>query len=81
MKPAGQKALLCLGEAIAFFFSVIILVYGGTRITNLAMGQMTSSLGVPVGVFYGVLPLCGLLNMIYTVLNIVDILKSEKEAA
>ncbi len=81
MKPVGQKALLCLGEAIAFFFSVIILVYGGIRITNLAMGQMTSSLGVPVGVFYIVLPLCGLLNMIYTVLNIADILKSEKEAA
>lgn len=81
MKPVGQKALLCMGETVAFFFSVIILVYGGTRITNLAMGQMTSSLGVPVGVFYIVLPLCGLLNMIYTVLNIADILKSEKEAA
>ena len=81
MRPLGQKLLLCMGEAIAFFFSVIILVYGGIRITNLAMGQMTSSLGVPVGVFYIVLPLCGLLNMIYTVLNVIDILKSEKEAA
>lgn len=40
------------------------------------MGQTTSSLGVAVGVFYVVLPLCGVLNMIYTVLNIVDICKS-----
>lgn len=47
------------------------------------MGQMTSSLGVPIGIFYIVLPLCGVLNMIYTVLNIIDILQGrteEKEA-
>ncbi|MDE6969849.1 MAG: TRAP transporter small permease [Eubacterium sp.] len=79
-----QKALLCFGELIAFLFSAVILVFGGVQITTLAMGQMTSSLGVPIGIFYIVLPLCGVLNMIYTILNIVDIVKNqtnEKEAA
>ena len=38
------------------------------------MGQMTSSLGVPIGVFYIVLPLSGALNIIYTILNIIEIL-------
>ena len=82
--PNVQKALNCLGELIAFLFSAIILVFGGVQITSLAMGQMTSSLGVPIGVFYVVLPLCGVLNMIYTVLNMIDIVKGnteEKEAA
>lgn len=69
----AQKALSIFAELVAFAFSAIILVYGGVQITQLAMGQMTSSLGVAVGVFYVVLPLCGVLNMIYTVLNIVDI--------
>lgn len=68
-----RKALGIFAELVAFAFSAIILVYGGVQITQLAMGQMTSSLGVAVGVFYVVLPLCGVLNMIYTVLNIVDI--------
>lgn len=83
MRPATQKLFLCLGEIIAFLFSAVILVYGGAQITSLAMGQMTSSLGVAVGVFYIVLPLCGVLNMIYTALNIADIVqgKTEKEAA
>ena len=54
-------------------FAAVILVYGGAQITNLAMGQMTSSLGVPVGVFYVALPISGVLNIAYTVLNIVDI--------
>lgn len=79
MGKGAQKALGIFGELVAFAFSAIILVYGGIQITNLAMGQMTSALGVPVGIFYVVLPLCGVLNMIYTVLNIVDISKGKYE--
>ena len=81
--PRGKKVLLCLGEVIAFLFSLVILVLGGVQIAKLAMGQMTSSLGVPIGIFYIVLPLCGALNMIYTMLNMADILRDktkEKEA-
>lgn len=79
MSPPVQKSLNIFGELIAFAFSGIILVYGGIEISQLAMGQMTSSLGVAVGVFYVVMPLCGVLNMIYTVLNIVDICKGETQ--
>lgn len=79
MSPGTQKALAILGELIAMIFSAIILVYGGVKISSLAMGQMTSSLGVAVGVFYVVMPLCGVLNIIYTVLNIADICSGKKE--
>lgn len=79
--PAAKKLLLCLAEVIGFLFSAVILAYGGFRIANLAMGQMTSSLGVAIGVFYVVLPLCGILNMVYTVLNIADIMKKKEETA
>ncbi len=79
--PGLKKLLLSLGEIIAFLFSMVILVYGGMQITSLAMGQMTSSLGVAVGVFYVVMPICGVVNMIYTILNIVEILGKNEEAA
>ena len=79
--PALQKLLLCLAEIIGFLFSAVILAYGGFQIANLAMGQMTSSMGVPIGVFYVVLPLCGILNMVYTVLNIVDIMQKKEGTA
>lgn len=69
------------GEVIACIFAGVILVYGGLQITNLAMGQMTSSLGIAVGVFYVVLPISGVINIIYTILNIAEIMKdSEREA-
>lgn len=77
--PGAQKLLMCVGELIAFLFSAVILVFGGVQIANLAMGQMTSSLGVPIGIFYIVLPLSGVLNMVYTALNIADIVR-QKEA-
>lgn len=72
--PSARKALCIFSELIAALFAAVILVYGGMQITNLAMGQMTSSLGVAIGVFYVVLPLSGVLNIIYCILDIVEIL-------
>lgn len=71
--PIVRTMLSILAEVIAALFAGIILVYGGVQITDLAMAQMTSALGVPVGVFYIVLPLSGILNIVYCVLNIVEI--------
>lgn len=75
----GRKILECLSELIAFIFSAVILLYGGIQISSLAMGQMTSSLGIAVGFFYLVLPLCGILNMIFTVLNMIEIINGSTE--
>ena len=69
----GRKFFAIFAELVALVFSGVILVYGGIQITSLAMGQMTSSLGLPIGVFYIILPLSGVLNIVYTILNIVDI--------
>ena len=81
MPAKAQKFFAVFGEIIAMLFSAIILIYGGYKITLLAMGQMTSSLGVAVGVFYVAMPVCGVINILYTVLNIYDICKKKEEAA
>ena len=54
-------------------FSAAILVFGGFQVSKLAMGQQTSSLGVAVGVFYWVMPVCGVIILVYSVLNIIGI--------
>ncbi len=77
MRPIARKALHIFAEVVACIFAAVILVYGGIQITNLAMGQMTSSLGIPIGIFYIVLPLCGVINIVYTVLNIIGIINGE----
>lgn len=72
--PGVKKALCIFAELVAAGFAAAILVYGGAQITKLAMGQTTSSLGVAIGVFYVVLPLSGVLNVIYSIMNIIEIL-------
>lgn len=69
----ARKFFAIFAELVAFVFAAVILVYGGVQITSLAMGQMTSSLGVPIGIFYVVMPIAGVLNMLYAVLNIIEI--------
>lgn len=76
----GRKSFAIFSEIIACVFAAVILVYGGIQITSLAMGQMTSSLGVPIGIFYVVLPLSGVLNIIYTILNIIEIVTNSEVA-
>ena len=73
VKPGVQKILGIFAEIIACVFAIVILVYGGVQISSLAMGQMTSSLGVPIGVFYVVMPVCGVLIALYTIINIIEI--------
>lgn len=76
----ARKFFAIFGELVACIFAGVILVYGGIQITSLAMGQMTSSLGVPIGIFYVVLPLSGALNIIYTISNIVDLVTDSEVA-
>ena len=71
--PTLRKAFHIFGEVIAFLFSATILVFGGYQVSNLAMGQQTSSLGVAVGVFYWVMPICGVVILLYSILNIIGI--------
>ena len=75
--PPVRKAFHVFAEIIAFLFSAAILVFGGWQVSNLAMGQMTSSLGVAVGVFYWVMPICGVVMVLYSILNIIGIIKGE----
>ena len=71
--PTMRKAFHIFAEVIAFIFSAAILVFGGFQVSKLAMGQQTSSLGVAVGVFYRVMPVCGVIILVYSVLNIIGI--------
>ena len=75
--PPMRKALHIFSEVIALLFSASILVLGGFQVSSLAMGQMTSSLGVAIGVFYWVMPLCGIVMVVYSALNIIGIANGE----
>lgn len=72
---AGLRKFLDLAtECLVFLFAAVVMVYGGIRITALTMSQKTASLGIPMGVVYMVVPICGGLIMVYAFLNFFELL-------
>lgn len=61
-------------ELVIMAFAVFILVFGGYNMSKLSMGQLSSSLQIPMGYVYLALPLSGITTVIYNILNISDII-------
>lgn len=80
-KFTGKKAiyLSLFSEALVFIFAAVILVYGGINITLLTMTQVTASLGIPMGYVYMVVPAAGILIIIYSIINLIEIAGQLKE--
>lgn len=64
-------------ECLVLVFAGVVMVYGGISIMKLTMTQVTASLGISMGIVYTVVPLSGILIMLYNVLNIVDLLRGK----
>lgn len=75
LSESSQRIIAIITECIIFVFAAAVMIYGGIAITNLTMGQMSSSLGVPMGYFYAAIPISGVFILIYSVLNIYDLIK------
>lgn len=74
-KFTGVKAmyLSIITEIVIFIFAVVVLLYGGIKITSLTMTQITASLGIVMGYVYIIIPITGVLILIYNILNIADL--------
>ena len=61
-------------DALSFFFAGVVMVYGGISITKLTMIQITASLRISMGWIYIIVPIAGLLIMVFSVMNAADML-------
>lgn len=68
-------------EIMIIAFAVIVLIFGGVSIMNLTMTQVTASLGIQMGIVYTVVPLTGVLIVVYGVLNVIDLIRGEENQA
>lgn len=75
----AQKTVAIITEIVILLFALGVLVGGGSYITSLSMTQMTPALKISMGYIYLVIPVCGIMTSIYSVLNIVDLMKNSKE--
>lgn len=73
----GKRILDVVIEGIVCLFAAVVMVYGGIQITALTMTQRTASLGIPMGYVYIVVPICGILIIIYGLLNMLDLMEGK----
>ncbi|PRR75673.1 TRAP transporter small permease [Clostridium thermopalmarium] len=64
--------LSIISEIIVLVFALLILVYGGSAITKLTVLQVTASLGISMSYIYAIVPISGVIVLIYNVINIIQ---------
>lgn len=57
-------------EVITIVFALLIMTFGGSIITRMQMVQSDSSLHIPMGVIYAIVPICGVITIFYCICNI-----------
>jgi len=79
--PNMKKLIEVVNELVMMAFASLAFIYGGISIMKLTMIQVTPALQVPVGVFYGVLPVAGILIVFFCITNIINILRGTAPGA
>lgn len=74
MSPAAQRTINILIQIGFLAFAGAVLIFGGLRAVNIAWYQTSAVLQVPMGAVYAALPVTGILIVLYSLLNIVDLL-------
>ena len=70
----ARKCLEIAIDLLTFAFAGVVMVYGGISITELTMIQTTASLRVPMGYIYVIVPVTGLLIMLFSLMNAADMM-------
>lgn len=80
-KFTGAKRVFLdmFSELLVIATALLLLVYGGYVMAAQNMNQLTASLGVNMGLVYAVLPLSGIIILIYGFLNFVDMFKKLRD--
>ncbi|MFV0503151.1 MAG: TRAP transporter small permease [Lachnospirales bacterium] len=65
-------------QVLFLLFSLIVMIFGGLKGVSITMGQISPSLGLPMGYVYLAVPVSGVIMLVYSVMNLIDRIKEEK---
>ena len=78
----GVKTTVSIGiEALTILFAGCVMIYGGSRIAAMQMVSLDSSLHIPMGIVYAIIPVCGVITVFYCMCNIAEERGRRKESA
>lgn len=68
----NQKILDTIVQLLFVIFAAVVMIFGGFKAVSVTMGQLSPSLGIPMGIVYLSVPVSGILILIYSVLNLLQ---------
>ncbi len=75
----AKKIIDIVVECVVIIFAALIMVYGGFVVTQMNMLQYDSMLKIPTGYIYSVIPICGVLIILYSIYNIIQSVKTKEK--
>lgn len=80
--PSGVKNfVVALTYVLITAFAVLVMFYGSQRLISRTISQPSPSLGIPMGIFYSILPISAVCIVIYMVLNLIEFFLGGQKAA
>ncbi|HKN03653.1 MAG TPA: TRAP transporter small permease [Buttiauxella sp.] len=76
VSPVVQRWWMIILQVTFAAFSIWVLIIGGLKISSISMLQISPALGIPMGKIYYALPVAGGLIIIYSLMNIIDLVKA-----
>ena len=77
----GKHVLSLFIELSIMAFALFVMVIGGINLVNitLKLGQLSPSLGLPVGYVYSIVPVCGIIILFFSSYHIINYTRDRKE--
>ncbi|NCP63061.1 MAG: TRAP transporter small permease [Paraglaciecola sp.] len=75
----AKRLVLILIQLLVIGFSAIVLVFGGSELMQLSLElqQISAALSVNMGLIYAVMPISGVLLIVYSIANLLALFKGE----
>ncbi|KGX89967.1 C4-dicarboxylate ABC transporter permease [Pontibacillus halophilus JSM 076056 = DSM 19796] len=72
MKGKQRVVVRVINDLFIVGFAMLIMVRGGMEVVSITMSQRTPILDIPMGYVYSIVPICGVIIVIYKLLQIPD---------
>ncbi|WP_408008507.1 TRAP transporter small permease [Pseudalkalibacillus sp. A8] len=72
LKGKNKLVIRIINDLVIFVFAYLIMIRGGMEIVGTTMVQKTPILGIPMGIVYSILPISGIIIIIYKLLLLTE---------
>lgn len=80
LKGKALIAVEVFTELMIIFFAIAILIYGGYKGMMMGMNEISPTLGLRIGHIYSALPISGIFITFYSIINLMNLFKDDKDA-